>query len=370
MNTEPKALFHVPEKDHYFLTHSIGLMPKSAQAYLSNTYLEPWKSGAEDIWPQWLSAIEDFNGALASLLNSNSEQFCPQANVSSGLAKLIQSLPPKAGRTVILATQSDFPSAGFVLQQAERLGFTIRYIPDGQDLQSIDVWSKALTDDVYCAFVTHVHYNTNTLTPVADITELCRARGIVSIMDIAQSVGVVPIDLQALSVDVIVGSCIKWLCGGPGAGYLWLREELVQQLNPIDVGWFSHQNPFEFDINNFDYADSAARFWGGTPSVASYIVASNSIKLISSIGVENIRDHNRRLCAKVINGVPEECVASPLDLSKKGGTLVLKFANSAKVEQKLRDKNVLFDARQYGIRLSPHVYTNEQDIDVLLDCLS
>ncbi|MDG1905022.1 MAG: aminotransferase class V-fold PLP-dependent enzyme [Arenicella sp.] len=368
--SEIKELFCVPESSHYFLTHSIGLMPKSTEAHLSQAYLKPWQSGAEDIWPQWLNAIANFNGALASLLNSEPEQFCPQANVSSGLAKLIQSLPKVEGRNVILATQSDFPSAGFVLQQAERLGFTIRYIAKGQDLQSLDVWSEALADDVYCAFITHAHYNTNTLTPAAEITQLCRARGIMSIMDIAQSVGIVPIDLHVLDVDVVVGSCIKWLCGGPGAGYLWLRKERIQQLNPIDVGWFSHENPFEFDINNFDYASTAARFWGGTPSVASYIIASNSIKLMTEIGVQNIREHNRNLCQKIMSNVPKDCIASPTDLTKKGGTVVLKFSNSEQIEARLRDKNVLFDARQYGIRLSPHIYTDERDIDVLLGCLT
>jgi selenocysteine lyase/cysteine desulfurase len=189
-------------------------------------------------------------------------------------------------------------------------------------------------------------------------------------MDIAQSVGVVPINLDTLHADIVIGSCIKWLCGGPGAGFMWLRKERIEQLNPIDVGWFSHQNPFEFNIHNFEYADTAARFWGGTPSVAPYVIASNSIELITKIGVTAIRDHNRRLSQTIMENVAEDYIASPTDFDKKGGTVVLKLPNSEEVENKLRRHNVLFDSRQYGIRLSPHIYTGVHDIDILVGCLN
>ncbi len=365
---EPVAnSFHKPSQGHYFLTHSIGLMPISSDAFLKDNYFRHWQSGGEEIWPVWLDEIELFNRALANLLNSSPEQFCPQVNVSSGLSKVIQSLPESNKRNTILATESDFPSAGFVLQQARRLGLQVRLIPKGEDLQSLEVWEAALTSDIHSAFITHVHYNTNKRIPVQSINEICRDRGIMSIVDIAQSVGIVPIDFQAFNADIVIGSCIKWLCGGPGAGFLWVDKDLIEELNPIDVGWFSHKNPFEFDINNFAYADSTARFWGGTPSVIPYVVARNSIETIAKIGVETLLQHNQRLSQKIMDKLPEDCIASPLDLDKKGGTLVLKFPDSEKVEQALKDKKIIFDARQYGIRLSPHLYTSDEDVGVLID---
>ncbi len=361
--------FHKPTDGLYFLTHSIGLMPISSAAFLKDNYFEHWQTGSEDIWPGWLCEIELFNSALANLLNSSSEQFCPQVNVSSGLSKVIQSLPESNKRSTILATESDFPSAGFVLQQAKRLGLQVRFIPKGEDLQSLEMWEAALTSDIHSAFITHVHYNTNKRIPVQDINEICRDRGIMSIVDVAQSVGIVPIDLQAFNADIVIGSCIKWLCGGPGAGFLWVDKDLIEQLNPIDVGWFSHKNPFEFDINNFDYADSTARFWGGTPSVIPYVVARNSIETIAKLGVATLLQHNQRLSQKIMDRLPEDCIVSPLELDKKGGTLVLKFPDSEKVEQALKDKKIIFDARQYGIRLSPHLYTSDEEVDVLIDGL-
>jgi selenocysteine lyase/cysteine desulfurase len=366
--TDIETQFHKPKTESYFLTHSIGLQPITTASYLSKHYLEPWQMGSESIWPKWLNAISDFNLALASLLNSDADLFCPQSNVSSGLTKVIQALPKKENRRVIIATESDFPSAGFVLQQAEKLGFELRLIPKDEDLQSIDVWDKAITDDVHTVFVTKVLYNTNKLIPVKQICELSRLRGATTIIDIAQAAGIVPIDLQTLDADIVVGSCIKWLCGGPGAGFLWLRKDLIEELRPMDVGWFSHQDPFEFDISNFDYHTAAARFWGGTPSVSAYVAATNSIQLISDIGVDTIRNYNRAMTRKIMSVVPEECVNSPIDLAKKGGTLVLKFSNQKTIEKNMRANGILFDSRQYGMRLSPHIYTNENEIDLLLEC--
>jgi len=372
MHKHHQELFHLPAKAHYFLTHSIGLMPRNNEHHINQHYLDHWRNSQDDIWSKWLNGIAHFNQALGQLLNAKPEQFCPQSNISSGLSKVIMALPEKAkrsGRNVIVATENDFPSAGFVLKQAEKLGFTLRLIPTDKDLQSLDIWEAALGDDVYATFITQVHYNTNKLTPVQQITEICRTKNIVSIVDIAQAVGIVPIDLSTLNADIVLGSCVKWLCGGPGAGFIWLTQEKIEQLEPLDVGWFSHKNPFEFDINHFEYANTAARFWGGTPSVAAYITATNSIQIIKEIGVDIIRTHNQTLTKKIMTGVAEECIASPIDLDLKGGTLVLKFPKKAKIEQCMLDAGLLFDSRQYGIRLSPHIYTSEHDIDVLINCL-
>lgn len=363
------AQFHRPQGS-YFLTHSIGLMPRSTSSHLEQHYFTPWESNSENTWPNWLNAIQDYNKALARLFNSEAELFCPQSNVSSGLAKVMQSLPKRDGRKVIIASESDFPSAGFVLQQAQRYGFTLKLIPKTVDLQSLDVWNDALTTDVHSVFITHVLYNNNARIPVEHISKSCKHKGIISIMDVAQSAGIIPIDLRALEVDIVVGSCIKWLCGGPGAGFIWIRRKLITELEPADVGWFSHQNPFEFEIDNFNYHETAARFWGGTPSVMAYVVAANSINLINRIGISIIEEHNQTLRKIIRDSVPSEFITSPLGEGESGGTVVLKFEKQDIIEQQLRAQGIHFDSRQYGIRVSPHVYNSAAEIEQLIECFS
>lgn len=359
-------LFHIPTDKHYFLAHSIGLQPRATALALQEHFERPWQSGGEDIWPQWLKAISAFNHSLALLLNTNANQICPQTNISSGLTKVISALSADNKRREILCTASDFPSTGFVLSQAEKLGFEIKRLPKSLELSDPNVWIDHITSETAVCFLTHVQYNTNLRLPVEKIANQCRDKGVLSIVDAAQSVGIVPLDLSATAIDVVLGSSIKWLCGGPGAGYLWLSESSIERLEPSDVGWFSHENPFEFDIDHFQYAKTASRFWGGTPNVAPFVAAAASIDTLSHIGFEEIRTHNRRLSTKLMNALQPDQISSPIDLDRKGGTVIFKPKNQESLEKQLRSNGILFDARQYGIRVSPHIYTTDADVDKLV----
>jgi selenocysteine lyase/cysteine desulfurase len=363
------ANLFVPAEGIYLLNHSVGRMPTSARDHVGAQFFDAWENGTPDPWPLWMNALGEFNQALAELFNTNAEQFCPQTNISSAISKTLAALPKRDGKNVILMTENDFPSVGFTLKQAERLGFSVRFLPTEADPQSVDTWADALQDDVACALVTHVHFNTSRQIPVTEITRLTRDRGIFSIVDIAQSSGAVPIDLQQWQADVVVGSCVKWLCGGPGAGFMWVDADIVTSLEPADVGWFSHKDPFEFDIHNFEYADNASRFWGGTPSVLPYVVATNSIRQMHSIGIAKVREHNLRLTQKVLDSIDPEFAVTPIKQELRGGTLVLKFPRQDHVKAALDEAGVLFDVRPLGLRISPHIYNTEQEIDRVIECL-
>ena len=259
---------------------------------------------------------------------------------------------------------------GFVTQQAERLGYQTRMIPASTDPQDCSTWQDYLSEDIGVALVTHVHSNTSALMPVADITALARQRGIVTVVDIAQSVGVVPIDLAQWQADFVLGSCVKWLCGGPGAGFLWADPDIIQQCEPVDVGWFSHANPFEFDINDFRYAEDALRFWGGTPSVLPYVMAGHSIAVLQDIGIDSVREHNLGFNQAIIDSLEPTSVLTPATPAHRGGTLVLQFgAQQQAIEQGLNAAGVRFDARATGLRMSPHIYNNNEEMEVVIECL-
>ena len=361
----------IPHDGIYLLNHSVGRPPRTARDTAGEGFFEPWEHGDAEVWPGWLDQIDNFRQQLAALLNGHMPDFCPQTNLSSALTKLIYSLPVREGKTTILLHERDFPSMGFVLQRASRLGYRTRMIPASADPQDCTTWQDYLTDDVGVALVTHVHSNTSALMPVADITALARQRGIVSIVDIAQSVGVVPIDLAHWQADFVLGSCVKWLCGGPGAGFLWADPDILPQCEPVDVGWFSHADPFEFDIKNFRYAEDALRFWGGTPSVLPFVTAGNSIQVLRDIGIDTVREHNLALNQAIIDSLEPACVLTPHAAARRGGTLVLHFGGRQQaVEDRLRQAGVRFDSRATGLRMSPHVYNNSEEIDVVIECLT
>ena len=360
----PEA-FLVPGPGPYLLTHSVGALPRAAMGGVYADFIQPWMERGGDAWPAWLGCIDRFCAALAALLGGRDGEYCPQPNLSAALAKLLPALPtPPVGKRVWIAAEETFPSLGFVMQRTQGLGYALRLLPRSADPGDLQSWDTALTPEVCGALITHVHSNAGVVSPVAAITRLCAARGVWSIVDVAQSAGILPLSVETLGADVVLGSCVKWLCGGPGAGFLWVRSGLIPQLHPVDVGWFSHADPFEMDIHSFRYADDARRFWGGTPSVAPYALATAGLQLLRSVGIDAVLAHNRALIHAFLEAAPHR-LREGVHLDQRGGTLCIPVGEAlAAVRAALETAQVRFDCRGPVVRLSFHLCNTMDDARV------
>jgi selenocysteine lyase/cysteine desulfurase len=269
-------------------------------------------------------------------------------------------------KPIVLMSEIDFPGMGFVLKKSLPDDCEVRFIPANKDVTDFAVWEKYLTDDIDLVFISHAYSNTGQLAPIGKALSLAKSKKIISVLDVAQSVGIVPIDLEVLQPDFMIGSSVKWLCGGPGAAYLWINSKRLPFCHPRDVGWFSHENPFEFDIHNFRYRDSALKFWGGTPSVAPYVVAGHSISYFNNIGINKVRQHNQKLIEQISREFGDEFV-SPRQEAKRGGTMILNFgSNQNKILHRLNENKISVDLRSQGIRISPHIYNDDEDMAHLI----
>lgn len=355
-------------KGCYLLSHSVGRPLKSSRQYLEKHFFEPWERSPKEPWQQWLLSVEAFRAALGRLFNSPSDQFCPQVNLSSGLTKLLMSHPRlQQKKCTLLMTQHDFPSMGFVMQKALPDCAQIIYIPAHEDLTDIHVWQRYLTSKIDAVFVSHVYSNTGVQAPVGDIVALSKNTNSLSIIDVAQSAGVIPIDLETLNADFMLGSSVKWLCGGPGAAFLWVSKAQIANCEPKDVGWFSHHNPFEFDMHHFEYHNNALKFWGGTPSAVPYIIAANSINYFTRIGVNNVRAHNVALLEKIQQQLAAYLISPCLATHGSGTAIVNTGQAQQHVLAALANANISVDVRKCGIRISPHVYNTPTEIDNFID---
>ncbi|MCL1042608.1 aminotransferase class V-fold PLP-dependent enzyme [Shewanella marisflavi] len=360
----------VMPKAVYLLNHSVGRPQQSLRQAFDEHFFLPWQGSGREPWGDWLAVVEDFRIQLARLFNSDAKLFCPQVNLSSGLTKLVQSLPrlTRPG-AVILMSENDFPSMGFALRQALPEA-ELRFIPADQDVSLLETWRPHLSADIDLVFISHAYSNTGQQAPLAELLPQVRALGALSLVDVAQSAGVLPLDLSALAPDFLLGSSVKWLCGGPGAAYLWVNGEQLAACQPRDVGWFSHENPFEFDIHDFRYHDSALKFWGGTPSVAPYAMAAHSISYFADLGSAKVRQHNLMQLERIWD-LLGEAVRSPRVASRCSGTAILHFGErQSQVLEALTQANISLDVRQQGMRISPHIYNGEQDMQILLEALS
>jgi len=364
-DTEIKQLaskFHRP-KTSYLLSHSVGLSLTSTKTAIEEAFLEPWQQDPESVWPKWLEGVDRFQDALANQFNSDKDLFCPQANLSSGFTKILQSFIPKPNQNVILLNRADFPSMGFVIQQAKQYGFDYRFLPLDMDIHNAEQWEQVFTNDVGLVLLSHVFSNTGQRLNIEEVCKLASQNDVMSVVDIAQSAGAIPIDFEQLDADFVLGSCVKWLCGGPGAGFLWVNATRLPHCKPIDVGWFSHENPFEFDIQSFRYHPSALRFWGGTPSVLPFHVAANSIEFFNELGCHHVYEINQSKVQFILDNVDSRHVVSPQEQNQRSGTVILHFND--KQEQlglAFKEAGIQFDERQPGFRLSPHVYTTQQEL--------
>ncbi|WOH39443.1 aminotransferase class V-fold PLP-dependent enzyme [Thalassotalea fonticola] len=353
---------------NYLLNHSVGRPLVTLEQAFKDSFLTPWQNCGTEPWGSWLEVINNFQLALSSLFNAPVEQFCPQVNLSSSLTKIVMSLASlNKPNITILMSEIDFPSMGFALQKALPESAEIKFIDKTLDITDANLWQQHLSKDVDLVFVSNAYSNTGQLAPVNEVISLANELGIISVLDIAQSAGVIPLNLENIRPSFMIGSSVKWLCGGPGAAYLWVNPEIIEQCQPKDVGWFSHENPFEFDIHNFNYNQSAMKFWGGTPSITPFALASHSIAYFANLGAEVVRDHNQAMIDLIVDEFDTE-VKSPRDKDSRSGTVILDFKNKqTAIMTALAKANISVDARHLGMRVSAHIYNGAEDIQHFID---
>jgi len=361
--------FHLTGK-HYFLTHSIGAQPKTYDARIAKSYTEPWRHAGAGAWESWLDAVSQFQTGLAPLIGAEPQDICPQTNVSGALTKILYSLPARTRRTKIVLTEDDFPTVGFVLAQARRLGYELVFLPGGERLADPDAWAPAFQDDVQLVLATQVYSNSSVLAPVEEIARRARARGVFSIIDVAQSAGAVPLKLNDWRPDFAVGTCLKYLCSGPGAAFLWALRDTAERCAPMDVGWFSHEQPFAFDIHNFNYAKGAGRYLGGTPSIAPFAGAGAAFDILAKHGVDAIYAHNQKLLSRLFEALPRRAVLSSTGQGSRGSGALIKVQDYEPAVAALARAGIIHDTRLDAVRISIHLYNEKGDIDALVETLS
>jgi kynureninase len=210
-----------------------------------------------------------------------------------------------------------------------------------------------------------VLFRSSFIQDLGEITKRAHEVGALVLADIYQSAGTVPVDVHALGVDFATGGSVKWLCGGPGAGYLYIRRDLWPKLEPRFTGWMAHKQPFAFDAGAIDYADDAFRFLNGTPAIPALYAARSGYEIIAEVGVERIRDKSMRQTALLIEHAQEAGfrVNSPGTAAERGGTVVMNVAHGEAVARELLRRNFLVDYRPgAGIRVAPHFYSTDEEL--------
>ncbi len=371
LTPETGALFHVPGPGPYFMAHSAGAQPVAAATAMEAHYLRPWREQGSGAWDAWLAAIEGFRASLTHVIGGTAAEICPQANVSAAFGHYLGSIPRERGRDVILMSEQSFPSLGYVAQRAEAMGFALQLLPAGSDPGDAQVWVGAIDARTAAVLVMHVHSNSGRIAPVAEIVQAAHRAGARVVVDAAQSAGIVPVTLAEWGADAGIGSCLKWLSGGPGAGWLWVPERDFAVLEPGAVGWFSHADPWEMNIRDFRYADDALRFWGGTPDIAPFVAARAGVDTILGIGIDAIRSHNAALQAAFRAALEPQRPQWKWPQGEVGGTLCIGLGDEcAAIADSLAGHGARVDFRGAIMRVSFASWNSLSEVNALAALLS
>jgi len=371
----------MPDQDNgYFLYHSIGQYPDKA-ADLTAAMAEfatVWGTANDDQWGYLLGQRSEFLDLWRNLIGADENTTTTCENVTQGLHMLMTALPADyLRRRKVLVAADCFPSNHFLLTGLqERLGFTLDTVKMRQgaswvaDEDMLARWDR----DVALALVTWVSSTSSRKADIGVLADHARAMGSIIGVDITQAAGLLPFSVNAPAVDFAVSTSLKWMCGTPGAGMLYVRPELIAECKPELRGWFSQDNPFNWDLDLFDYAPDIRRFDNGTPGIVSAAATVPALRWHSRTDMAETLAHNRDLTEKLIAAADDLGLhlVTPRPESERGGSVMLKLASAEAAEQalaNLRHENLFADSRGPILRLSPGVMTSADATDALVSVL-
>ena len=350
----------------YLVSHSLGAMPRAARMQ-AGRFLDAWDSRGVRAWSEgWWHTSRETGDLLAPLLGVPPGSVTMVQNVSVAQSVIVSSLDFTGSRRRIVTPILDFPTNHYVFEGWRRHGAEIAYVASADGLTvPADAWLPLIDERTALVCCSLVLFRSSSITDVAPIVERARAVGASVVLDVYQATGTLPLDLGTLGVEFAVGGSVKWLCGGPGAGYLYVRPDLATTLTPAVTGWAAHARPFAFDTGAIAYADGEERFASGTPNVPAWMIAQAGYRIVNEIGVPAIRAKSLRQTRRIIEHALSRGwrVRTPADDARRGGTVTIDVPDSARVAADLIAREVVIDHRpDAGIRMAPHFYTTDDEI--------
>lgn len=364
--------FPILSRTNYLISNSLGAVPEAARDSLLE-YYETWATRGVRAWEEgWWTLVADLGNLVAPLINARPGDVVFQPSVTLAHAVVFSAFNHRDGRPRVVTDSMHFPSVLYLLTEQERLGAEVEIVPSDDGIR-VDTGRLIDAIDQRTAYVniSHVLFKSAYIHEIAAIAEKARRVGAITIIDGYQSVGTVPVDVEADGVDVYIGGCLKWLCGGPGAAFLWVRPELRSRLAPRLTGWLADRRPFAFEPTLSRREDSW-RYLVGTPSIPSLHAARPGLELINAVGIGPIRAKSVRQVARLIaraESFGQRCNVPP-DPDRRGGTVAIDVPHGYEVSRALKAREILCDYRPgAGVRLSPHFYTRDDEIDTAVEAI-
>ena len=361
-----RSEFPILDRTTYLISNSLGAMPRGVEDALHH-YTHLWSTRGVCAWEdEWWMLAAQVGDEIGALMNAPAGSVACLQNVTTCQATVASCLDFSGRRNKVVYTDLNFPSVMYFWEAQRSRGARVEMVGNDDGIHvNTERLLDAIDDETLIVPISHVIFRSAFIQDVKAIVEKAHRVGAYVLLDSFQATGTLPFDVQRPEVDFCTGGVLKWLCGGPGTAYLYVRPDLAKKLEPTFTGWIGHENPFGFEIGATRYSPTIYRFTQGTPNIPALQVARPGVKMVAEVGVEKIREKSKRQTALLIEMADQRGwrVNTPRDPERRGGTVSIDMPNAQQVCAELLKRDVLVDYRpKAGVRFSPHFYNSDEEL--------
>ncbi|MBS1841597.1 MAG: aminotransferase class V-fold PLP-dependent enzyme [Acidobacteria bacterium] len=365
-----RSEFPILERTTYLISNSLGAMPRGVYANLK-AYADSWAHRGVRAWEEgWWEMAVGVGDKVAPLIGASAGEISLHQNVTQTQAVITSCFDFRGPRNKVVMTDLEFPSIQYFYHEQRRFGARVELVPSGDPVRfDLDKFLAAIDETTLLVPISLVLFRSSFVVNAKAIVEKAHRAGARVILDVFQGTGTIPIDVRGLGVDFAVGGVLKWLCGGPGVAYLYVREDLRSKLKPALTGWIAHQRPFAFETGPIDQREDSFRYLNGTPHIPALFACQPGLEILNRVGIGAIREQSIAMTTRLVEGARARGwrVNTPENSAERAGTVSVDCPHAAEVCRELLSREILVDYRpKAGIRLSPHFYNTQDECDYAL----
>ena len=363
--------FPILERSTYLISNSLGAMPRGVYDTM-RAYADSWGERGVRAWEEgWWEMAVGVGDKIAPLIGANPGEISLHQNVTVIQAIIASCFDFRGPRNKIVMTDLEFPSIQYFYHEQRRLGARVDLVPSSDPVRfDLDKFLAAIDETTLLVPISQVLFRSSYIVNAQAIIERARRVGAHVILDVFQAAGTIPIDVRSLRADFAVGGVLKWLCGGPGVGYLYVREDLRAKLRPALTGWIAHRRPFGFESGAIDSREDSFRYLNGTPHIPALYACQPGLEILNAVGIEVIRAKSVRMTTRLMEGAKSHGwrVNTPENPDERAGTVSIDCPHAYEVCRELLEREILVDFRpKAGVRFSPHFYNQIKECDFAIE---
>ncbi|HTT33550.1 MAG TPA: aminotransferase class V-fold PLP-dependent enzyme [Methylomirabilota bacterium] len=365
-----RAEFPILDRTTYMISNSLGAMPRGVYDSM-RAYADSWSQRGVRAWEEgWWEMAVGVGDKIAPLIGAGPGEISLHQNVTLTQAVISSCFDFRGPRNKVVMVELEFPSIQYFYHAQRQHGARVEVVPTPDHIRiDLEKLLAAIDENTLLVPISQVLFRSSYVVDARAVIERAHRVGAHVILDAFQAAGTIPLDVRRLGVDFAVGGVLKWLCGGPGVAYLYVREDLRSKLNPSLTGWIAHRRPFEFETGPIAARDDSFRYLNGTPHIPALFACQPGLEILNQVGIQAIREKSIRMTTRLIEGAKSHgwAVNTPANPAERAGTVSVECPHAYEVCRELLAREILVDYRpKAGVRVSPHFYNREDECDYTL----